>query len=83
MATPAVYKEDITAELRRLGIREGDLLIAHSSLRAFGWVEGGADAVVQALLDTVGPEGTVMVPTFNHGARRSSIPSKRPPGTAR
>jgi aminoglycoside 3-N-acetyltransferase len=39
----------------------------HSSLSRLGYVEGGAETAVDALLETVGPEGTVMVPTFNHG----------------
>ena len=78
MPTTAVTKEHITAELRRLGIQPGDLLIAHSSLRAFGWVQGGAEAVVEALLDTVGPTGTVMVPTFNHSRVRIFDPETTP-----
>lgn len=44
------------------------MLQVHSSLSALGYVEGGADTVVDALLEAVGPNGTVMVPTFNHGA---------------
>jgi len=78
VAEPVVHREDIVAELRRLGIAAGDMLIAHTSLRAFGWVEGGAEAVVQALLDTVGPTGTVMVPTFNHGRVRVFDPEETP-----
>jgi aminoglycoside 3-N-acetyltransferase len=61
-----VTRQQIAAALRGLGIKDGHLLHAHSSLSAFGWVEGGAEAVVDALLDTVGFTGTVMVPTFNH-----------------
>lgn len=57
----------IVAGLRRIGLKAGDLVQAHSSLSAFGCVEGGAGAVVDALLETVAPGGTVMVPTFNHG----------------
>ena len=63
-----VTKGDILRGLRDLGLRDGDLVHVHSSLSAFGYVEGGAEAVVDALLETVGPEGTVMVPTFNHGS---------------
>lgn len=65
---PTVTAADIVAGLRDLGLAPGDLVQVHSSLSAFGHVEGGADAVVDALLEAVGPEGTVMVPTFNHGA---------------
>jgi len=60
----------IVQGLRELGLGEGDILQVHSSLSSFGYVEGGADAVVDALLELVGPEGTVMMPTFNHHAAR-------------
>lgn len=66
--SPVVTKGDIVSGLRQMGVEEGDLLQVHSSLSRFGYVEGGAEAVVDALLEAVGQEGTVMVPTFNHGA---------------
>jgi len=59
-----VHKEDIVRGLGELGLRSGDVVLVHSSLSSFGYVEGGADAVIDALLDAVGPEGTVMVPTL-------------------
>ncbi|MGD9494975.1 MAG: AAC(3) family N-acetyltransferase [Armatimonadota bacterium] len=64
-------RADIVAGLREVGLQPGDLVQVHSSLSSFGYVEGGAEAVVDALLEAVGPEGTVMVPTFNHMARRA------------
>lgn len=63
-----VTRADIVGGLRAMGICSGDLIQVHSSLRSFGFVEGGADTVVDALLELVAPSGTVMVPTFNHGA---------------
>jgi len=65
---PMVNQTDIVSGFRALGLVEGDLVQVHSSLSSFGHVEGGADTVIDALLETVGPDGTVMVPTFNHGA---------------
>ena len=50
----------LAADLRRLGIRPGDLVMVHASLKAIGPVDGGARAVVDALRAAVGPEGTLM-----------------------
>ncbi|WP_115737339.1 aminoglycoside 3-N-acetyltransferase [Cupriavidus taiwanensis] len=50
----------ITSELRSLGVHAGDLVMVHASLKAMGPVEGGAVAIVAALRDAVGPEGTLM-----------------------
>lgn len=57
--TRASLAHDLTA----LGVVPGDTLLVHSSLSSLGWVCGGAQALVQALLDAVGPAGTLAVPT--------------------
>ena len=49
----------IAAELRSLGVRPGGVLLVHSSLSALGYVAGGPEAVVDALQEAVGPEGTL------------------------
>ena len=61
---PIVTKTEIRQGLRGLGVERSGLLLAHSSLRSFGHVDGGADAVVDAMLEAVGPQGTVLVPTL-------------------
>jgi aminoglycoside 3-N-acetyltransferase len=53
----------LRADLTALGLRPGDVVLVHSSMRSIGFVVGGAQAVVQALLDTVGAAGTIVVPT--------------------
>ncbi|MFI8489823.1 aminoglycoside N(3)-acetyltransferase [Streptomyces rubrogriseus] len=60
---PLVTRGSLAAGLRELGVRTGDTLLAHSSLSSLGWVCGGPVAVVQALLDVLGPDGTLVVPT--------------------
>lgn len=47
-------------QLRSLGLRPGDLVMVHASLKALGPVEGGAAEVVRSLMDSVAPDGTLM-----------------------
>ncbi|TYR52690.1 aminoglycoside N(3)-acetyltransferase [Streptomyces parvus] len=53
-----------TAALTALGVRPGDVLLVHASLRALGPAAGGAREVLGALRRAVGPSGTVVVPAF-------------------
>ena len=59
-----VTLEDLVSDLEELGLDSGDELVVHSSLSSIGWVDGGAETVVDALLTVVGEEGTIAVPTF-------------------
>lgn len=65
--SPIVTQADILAALRDLGVAPGVGLMVHSSLKSFGYVEGGAAAVIAALMEAVTPAGTLLLPTFNHG----------------
>jgi aminoglycoside N3'-acetyltransferase len=74
MATQkVVIKEDIVRDLRALGLKEGDIVGVHSSLSSFGHVEGGADAVIDALLEVVGKEGTIVMPTHSRNLERVEL----------
>ena len=55
---------DLIRDLTKLEVPKGGILMVHSSLRSIGYVEGGAETVVNALLEILGPEGTLVVPTF-------------------
>lgn len=60
-----VTKKDIKEGLKKLGLKGGDIVGVHSSLSSFGYVEGGADAVIDALLETVGENGAILMPTYS------------------
>lgn len=47
------------------GLAAGDTVLLHSSLSKIGWVCGGAEAVILALLEVLGSEGTLVVPTHS------------------
>ena len=57
-----VTKDMIKASLAEMDVRAGDAVFFHSSLKSIGYVIGGADAVIDAFLETVGPEGTLALP---------------------
>jgi aminoglycoside 3-N-acetyltransferase len=55
----------LVAELRHVGLDAGMTVMVHSSLSSLGYVAGGAHAVVTALLEVLGPSGTLMMPTHS------------------
>ena len=58
-----VVRSQLARDLRALGVREGAVVMAHCRLSALGQVVGGAETVVRALLDVVGPAGTLVAYT--------------------
>ena len=54
---------------RCLGVRPGETLLVHASMRSLGWVCGGAAAAVLALLDVLSETGTLVCPAFTAGNR--------------
>ena len=57
-------QSEIVEGFKNIGLRKGSTVLVHSALSSFGYVEGGVPTVINALLETVGNEGTVMVPTL-------------------
>lgn len=70
-AAPSGVSDRLQKDLRALGIKSGDLLMVHASLRKLGLArshfgEGGADLLLDALEAVVGPDGTLMMVLGSH-----------------
>lgn len=59
-----VTMKDMRQALDSFGIEKDAILLTHASMKALGHIEGGPEAVIQAIVDTV-PEGTVVFPTLS------------------
>lgn len=68
-----VTRERLAADLRALGVRPGQTLLVHASLRRIGWVRAGARTVVAALTDVLGPDGTLVA---SAGTPENSLTSR-------
>jgi len=59
-----INKSILISDLHNLGVRSGDLLNVKVSLKSIGIITGGAQTLIDALLDVVGPEGTIITDSF-------------------
>ena len=59
-----VNSQELTAAFKAVGAVASDILVFHSSLKSLGYMEGGAQAVIDSALDAVSPNGTIAVPTL-------------------
>ena len=58
-------RASLAADLRALGLAPGDTVWCHSSYSSLGSVEGGPQTVLDAFGDALGPEGLLVLPSFN------------------
>ncbi|MCX5658293.1 MAG: AAC(3) family N-acetyltransferase [Planctomycetota bacterium] len=58
-------RDELAADLRALGVERGDTLFVHSSFKSLGPLDGGAGAMVAAIEDVIGPDGLLLMPSFN------------------
>ncbi len=60
-----VTKKELIADLKRIGVRKGMDLLVHSSLKRTGPVQDGPDAIIECMLEAIGPGGTLLMPTVS------------------
>jgi aminoglycoside N3'-acetyltransferase len=59
-----IAKQQLINELRGLGLRKGDIINAKVSLKAIGTIDGGANTLIDSILDVIGPSGTLICDSF-------------------
>ena len=70
-AVHRLHRNDLARAFRRLGVESGTTVCVHASLSRLGFVVGGPQALIDALLEVLGPRGTLMMPSF--AAPRSAL----------
>ena len=66
-------KLEIQNILKQLGVASGDILMLHSSTYSLGQIEGGLSGLLNAIIDYVGEDGGLIVPTFSYSFRRNEV----------
>jgi len=53
-------RSELAGQFAELGLEPGDAVLVHAGLRSVGPILGGPDSLIDALLETVGPSGTIL-----------------------
>jgi aminoglycoside N3'-acetyltransferase len=61
-------REQLMSDFLKMGIKIGDTVLVRADLGNVGRINGGADSFIDALLDVLGPEGTIVSLAFTSGA---------------
>ncbi len=69
MTFPEISKEQLISDFHRTEINQNDVVMVHSSLSRIGNVRGGAETVIEALMETVSPTGTLLFPSYCNAAK--------------
>src|SRR5215208_3307353 len=68
----------LAAQLRALGVRDGGVLVVHTSFRAVRPIEGGPAGLILALREAIGPAGTLVMPAWSGDDSAPFDPSTTP-----
>ena len=63
MVLKPITKNEIVNALHSVDLTKGHTVMVHTALSKMGYVCGGAQTVIEALIEVVGEDGTIMMPT--------------------
>jgi aminoglycoside 3-N-acetyltransferase len=61
-----VYNKAMEEQLRDLGVREGDILLVHSSIKALGLKDLKIESLIKSIENVLGEKGTLLMPTLSY-----------------
>ena len=71
-------RDEVAAQLRALGVQKGGVLLVHTSFRAVRPIEGGPTGLIEALRVALGPEGTLVMPSWTGSDEEPFHPATTP-----
>lgn len=66
-------KDDLVADLQSLGLTAGDHVAVSVSYGEMGKIIGGPSTVLESLLEVIGKNGTLMMPTYSYGSEPTRL----------
>lgn len=74
----SITKQILVEDFKKIGLKKNDSVLVHSSLSKIGFVDGGPKTIIDALLEVVGVEGTLLFPTFPAAGRNKTHLEEHP-----
>jgi aminoglycoside N3'-acetyltransferase len=74
MASQPFSRSELLAQLRAIGVQEGSVLQVHCAFSKVAPVEGGPEALIRALIEALGPSGTLVMPSMTSDDERPFDP---------
>lgn len=62
-----ITKNSLKKDFQKIGLKSGDIVLVHSSMSKIGWIVGEAVTVIQALMELLTKNGTLVMPTMSSG----------------
>ncbi len=71
-------RSELISQFERLGVRKGGVLLVHMSYRATRPIEGGPVGLIDALKSALGPDGTLVMPSWTSSDEEPFDPRATP-----
>lgn len=73
-----ITKQLLVEDFKKIGLMKNDSVLVHSSLSKIGFVDGGPKTIIDALLEVIGTEGTLLFPSFPAIGRNKTHLEEKP-----